>query len=389
MVILFLLCFSSSSCAQAKSNKEADRNAVRPGLMSLRSRKLHWTMDELMQIEAGYTFKIQRQERAVCQGVSLDRDMCQNFQQYLRQVGFNKTRRCAWLYGRYVEKLEQSKVDEEAGPAVDSFGKPLKVRVRAKGYGGQTTTQVQVDCSYEPPQRCTAETMELLADPHEELVQQVAASLGLERVGFMFSHPGPREEGHHFSANEIIMAAENQLLAGDEKMQSPFVTVKVTLNEENNSDFQACQMSRQCLELVAEGALLNDPQEPRACLVHDTFSCLVQGERKKGGKKEGRSVVWGVVVIVCGGGGCWCVFVCVCLCVFLFVGGLQLLFVGVGQVKTNHRQNQASSLTPLPSFPPLPSALVDYDWPQQKKSAVSKTISFWRGCPSWTTKPRI
>jgi hypothetical protein len=312
VVILFHLCFSSFSCAQAKSNKEADRNAVRPGLMSLRSRKLHWTMDELMQIEAGYTFKIQRQERAVCQGVSLDRDMCQNFQQYLRQVGFNKTRRCAWLYGRYVEKLEQSKVDEEAGPAVDSFGKPLKVRVRAKGYGGQTTTQVQVDCSYEPPQRCTAETMELLADPHEELVNQVAASLGLERVGFMFSHPGPREEGHHFSANEIIMAAENQLLAGDEKMQSPFVTVKVTLNEENNSDFQACQMSRQCLELVAEGALLNDPQEPRACLVHDTFSCLVQGERKRGGK-EGRSVVWG-------GGWLWgWLLVCVCVCFCLLV----------------------------------------------------------------------
>jgi hypothetical protein len=44
----------------------------------------------------------------------------------------------------------------------------------------------------------------------------------------------------------------------------------------------------------------------------------------------------------------------VCLCVFLFVGGFQLLVVGVGQVKTNHHQNQASSLTPLPSF--LPSS---------------------------------
>jgi hypothetical protein len=108
------------------------------------------------------------------------------------------------------------------------------------------------------------------------------------------------------------MAAENQLLAGDEKMQSPFVTVKVTLNEENNSDFQACQMSRQCLELVAEGALLNDPQEPRACLVHDTFSCLVQGERKRGGK-EGRSVVWG-------GGWLWgWLLVCVCVCFCLLV----------------------------------------------------------------------
>ena len=81
--------------------------------MSLRSRKLHWTMDELMQIEAGYTFKIKRQPNAICQGVSLDRDMCNSFQQYVRQIGFSKTRRCAWLYGRYVQKLDQSKVDED------------------------------------------------------------------------------------------------------------------------------------------------------------------------------------------------------------------------------------------------------------------------------------
>jgi hypothetical protein len=32
------------------------------------------------------------------------------------------------------------------------------------------------------------------------------------------------------------------------------------------------------LELVAEGALLYDPNEPRGCLVHDTFSCLVQAK---------------------------------------------------------------------------------------------------------------
>jgi hypothetical protein len=232
-------------------------------------------MDELMQIEAGYTFKIQRQEKAVCQGVSLDTEVCRDFQQYVRQIGFQKTRRCAWLYGSYVEKLAKSKVDEEAGPAVDSFGRPLKVRVRMPGAGGQMTTQVQVECSYEPPQRCTADTIELLEDPHEDLVAKVAESMGLVRVGFMFSHPGPREEGHHFSANEIILCAENQLLAGDDKMLSPFVTVKVSLDDNNMADFQAYQMSKQCLELVAEGALIYDPAEPRGCLVHDTFSCLV------------------------------------------------------------------------------------------------------------------
>ena len=180
--------------------------------MSLRSRKLHWTMDELMQIEAGYTFKIKRQPNAICQGVSLDRDMCNSFQQYVRQIGFSKTRRCAWLYGRYVQKLDQSKVDEDNKlgtgkqqkqtkhktqkiflftisnfflsfllyyffifcTATDSFGRTLKVIVSNAREG--TTTQVQVDCSYEPPQRCTMDTMELLEDPNEELVASVASS---------------------------------------------------------------------------------------------------------------------------------------------------------------------------------------------------------------------
>ena len=59
-------------------------------------------------------------------------------------------------------------------PATDSFGRTLKVIVSNAREG--TTTQVQVDCSYEPPQRCTMDTMELLEDPNEELVASVASS---------------------------------------------------------------------------------------------------------------------------------------------------------------------------------------------------------------------
>ena len=58
--------------------------------------------------------------------------------------------------------------------ATDSFGRTLKVIVSNAREG--TTTQVQVDCSYEPPQRCTMDTMELLEDPNEELVASVASS---------------------------------------------------------------------------------------------------------------------------------------------------------------------------------------------------------------------
>ena len=85
----------------------------------------------------------------------------------------------------------------------------------------------------------------------------------------MFSHPGPREEGHHFTANEVILCAENQLLAGDIRcsLLSPSHP-----RRQQVADFRPTR-GPSSLELVAEGALIHDP-EP-GCLVHDTFSCLV------------------------------------------------------------------------------------------------------------------
>ena len=104
----------------SKSTTTAETNAVRPGLMSLRSRKLHWTMDELMQLEANYTFKIQRQKKAVCAGVSLDTSLCQDFQNFCHQLQFKQYRE-AWLYGKYVKMLKDSKLKlEDEKPAYDS-----------------------------------------------------------------------------------------------------------------------------------------------------------------------------------------------------------------------------------------------------------------------------
>lgn len=55
----------------------------------------------------------------------------------------------------------------------------------------------------------------------------------MRRVGWIFAHP-PREKGFFFSAAEIITAAEFQLECAEGVAETPFVTVKVTLNEENN-----------------------------------------------------------------------------------------------------------------------------------------------------------
>lgn len=64
---------------------------------------------------------------------------------------------------------------------------------------------------------------ELLEDPLAERVEIVAKALGLEKVGWMFSHPPREEEGFRFTSAEILMSAQFQLEAGGHG--SPFVTV--------------------------------------------------------------------------------------------------------------------------------------------------------------------
>ena len=261
----------------SKNTTKGEANAVRPGLMSLRSRKLHWTMDELMQLEANYTFKIQRQKKAICAGVSLDTNMCQDFQGFCAQLQY-KQYRGAWLYGKYVKMLKDSKLKaEDEKPAYDSRGRKLKVKAKRIKEGENEELQVRVDCLYEPPQNGTSESLELLEDPNENHVEAMAKLLGLERVGFVFAHPSNRNlTDVRFHSNEILLSAENQLLAGDEKMESPFITVKCFKNEENNVEFEAYQMSKQCLEMVAEEVLQCDMSKPSMCGVSDTFSVLVE-----------------------------------------------------------------------------------------------------------------
>eukprot|EP00945_MAST-04E_sp_MAST-4E-sp1_P008217 g8217.t1 len=262
-----------------KAETVSEKNAVRPGLGSLRSRKLHWTMDELMQLESNYTFRIKRQTKAVCNGVSMDMASAGDFQMFCQQQQF-QVYRGAWMYGKYVKMLPDSKLKEEdAKAAYDSRGRKLKVKAKRVQEGENEETQVRVECLYEPPQQGTADNLTLLEDPNEDYVESTAKMLGLERVGFIFSHPKRKAEGKfHFQSNEVLLAAENQLLAGDEKMESPFVTVKVFRDDDGNVAFEGYQMSKQCLEMVAEGAITHDPREVRGCLVSDAFSALVEAK---------------------------------------------------------------------------------------------------------------
>lgn len=60
----------------------------------------------------------------------------------------------------------------------------------------------------------------------------IANVLQMRKVGWIFAHP-PREKDFYLSAAEIITAAELQLEAANGVEKTPFVTVRVTVNEKN------------------------------------------------------------------------------------------------------------------------------------------------------------
>lgn len=90
---------------------------------------------------------------------------------------------------------------------------------------------MRVEALYEPPQEGTHEGFELLEDPRAERVEELAAALGLKKVGWIFAHP-PREKGFVFSGLEVLTAAAEQLEAAQGVGETPFVTIRVSLEKE-------------------------------------------------------------------------------------------------------------------------------------------------------------
>ncbi|KAH8098209.1 hypothetical protein JL720_1141 [Aureococcus anophagefferens] len=114
---------------------------------------------------------------------------------------------------------------------------------------------------YEPPQDCSEHGFVLLEDDKAEAVAQLAQLLGLVRVGWIFACP-PREDGFVFSGEEAIQAAMEQLEAADGVAETPYVSVRVTVNEKGEANFEAYQ-TRDDLKVVlnkakSTGAKLGD-----------------------------------------------------------------------------------------------------------------------------------
>lgn len=219
----------------------ADKQAFRPGMKSLRDMKMHWTLGEFMRMDAQFEFKLSAQMEPHVTKVHLDSASCNDFQAYLRQFAFQQSR-CGWLYGS---------VNSE-------------------------TKEVTIDFIYEPPQKGDPHGFEVLGDPNADKVDAVADALGRNKVGWIFSHPPREDSDFHFSAREILMTAQLQADAGGKHSQ--FLTVKVTLDKQGQASFEAFQVSDQCVEMFAAGALMEDDQNPKACAVSDTFTALVEAK---------------------------------------------------------------------------------------------------------------
>lgn len=69
-----------------------DSAGFRPGMMPLRSMKMHWTLNEFMSLDEQFVYRIKRQEEAVCKKVSIDTEALRNFQQYMWSYNFQKIR---------------------------------------------------------------------------------------------------------------------------------------------------------------------------------------------------------------------------------------------------------------------------------------------------------
>ncbi|XP_013172472.1 PREDICTED: nuclear protein localization protein 4 homolog [Papilio xuthus] len=175
---------------------------------------------------------------------------------YWRATGHQ---RLAFLYGRY-----------ERHPDV-----PLGIRAR-------------VTAVWEPPQESGRDSIVVGEEPHAALLADLAARLGLRRLGWIFTDLLPEDlaagtvrhlrgvDTHFLSAQECITAGHFQNLhpnacrhASSGYFGSKFVTVCVTGDSEKQVHLEGYQVSGQCQALVRDGILLPTRDAPELGYIRD------------------------------------------------------------------------------------------------------------------------
>uniref|UniRef100_A0AAX7TW01 NPL4 homolog, ubiquitin recognition factor n=1 Tax=Astatotilapia calliptera TaxID=8154 RepID=A0AAX7TW01_ASTCA len=165
------------------------------------------------------------------------------FLDFWRKTG---SQRMGYLYGRYTEHTDI----------------PLGIRA-------------EVAAIYEPPQNATQNSLELLDDPKAAAVDEIAAKLGMCKVGWIFTdllsedtrigtvRYSRNSDSYYLSAEECITAGYFQnehsnpcRLSRDGHFGSKFVTVVATGGPDNQVHFEGYQVSNQCMALVRDECLL-------------------------------------------------------------------------------------------------------------------------------------
>merc|ERR1712071_589175 len=185
--------------------------------------------------------------------------LVERFLHYWRATG---TQRMGFLYGRYDVHLDV----------------PLGI----KGI---------VAAIYEPPQESSRDSVKLLDDPHQKVVGEMAATLGLSCIGWIFTDLLTEDaskgtvrhfrnaDNHFLSAQECIMAGHFQSLhpnpcpmSSSGSFGSKFVTVCVTGNDKNQVHMEGYQVSNQCQALVQDECLVPTKDAPELAYARQSSS---------------------------------------------------------------------------------------------------------------------
>ncbi|PSN33783.1 Nuclear protein localization protein 4, partial [Blattella germanica] len=183
--------------------------------------------------------------------------LVERFLNYWRSTGHQ---RIGFLYGKYENHTDV----------------PLGIRAR-------------VAAIYEPPQESTRDSITLLPDDKETLVQELALQLGLRRVGWIFTDLVADDvkkgtvkhvrniESHFLSSEECIMAGHYQNQQPNPCRFSPvgyfgskFVTVCVTGDASNQVHMEGYQVSNQCMALVRDNCLVPTKDAPELGYVRES-----------------------------------------------------------------------------------------------------------------------
>lgn len=248
--------------------------------LALRLRKKNWTMAEYMKLVESVKVVIKHQKNAVCSRVNLDSTAAHHFQLFLRQIGFSR-QRIGYLIGTVQpgKKQEESDSEEDEEPKEEDQNENTEE---------QDYKEVHAPIIYEPPQVNEGEPVEfceLENESENKTVDEIAHMLGMQRVGWIVTHEGVRD--YPLSAKEILRAAELQARYGDH-----FVTLTLFRNEDGESEFEAFQVSKQCVEMYERGMLRAHETDPE--LVITTKPVEIQ--RKRTNEIEGLLLITNVAI---------------------------------------------------------------------------------------------